>query len=391
MKVVIAHNRYVSSQPSGENTVVDSELQMLADAGVDVLSFQRSSDEIPTLPLAEKALLPTSPIYAGRAQRELSALLQKHRPDVLHLHNPYPLLSPWVIRTAHRHGVPVVHTVHNFRQVCMAATYFRDGHPCYLCRGKTYPYPGIQYACYRGSRAQSVIMATTLATHRPTWHSVDRFIALTSAMADHLRDYGVTQRQITVKPNSIPDPGAHDVAGAGFLYVGRLTEEKGLGLLLDAWIRHPVGSVGELTIVGDGPMRSQVSAAAGGRADIVFRGKLTPSEVRQAMRAAAVLVVPSTWDEVCPMVVVESLANARPALVSAKGGLPYLVGADAEQPAGWVFEPSVDHLAASLPVAASEAPGLTAVARRRYQSTFSPDVVITQLLKVYEELAGTRS
>ncbi|MGH3647794.1 MAG: glycosyltransferase family 4 protein, partial [Micromonosporaceae bacterium] len=219
MKVVIAHNRYVSAQPSGENSVVDNELGLLAEAGVEVVPFLRTSDEIATMSAGQKALLPISPLYAGTAQRQLRDLLAREKPDVLHLHNPYPLLSPWVVRTAHAAGVPVVHTVHNFRQVCVAGTYFRDGHPCYDCRGKSFGYPGILHGCYRGSRAQSAIMASTLAAHRGTWRSVDRFIALTTAMAAHLRSYGIQDSQIVVKPNCVPDPGTHSVTGSGFLYV----------------------------------------------------------------------------------------------------------------------------------------------------------------------------
>ena len=387
MKVVIAHNRYVSSQPSGENTVVDGELRLLAEADVEVLPFLRSSDEIPGLSVTEKALLPVSPLYARGTQRELATLLKTERPDVLHLHNPYPLLSPWVIRTAHAHGLPVVHTVHNFRQVCAAGTYFRDGHPCYDCRGRAYPYPAVRHACYRGSRAQSLVMASTLTAHRGTWRSVDRFIALTTAMASHLRDYGIRDERITVKPNSVPDPGPHTVAGSGFLYVGRLSEEKGLRLLLNAWCQHPTGTLGTLRIVGDGPLRDHVSGIAASRPDVHFLGRQDPGPVREAMRSASALVVPSTWDEVCPMVVIEALSEARPVLVTNKGGLPFLVGADTAQAAGWVTEPTVDELARTLGQAAREAGGLTGAARHRYESVFSPNVVTSQLITVYRELA----
>src|SRR5262245_44542080 len=130
MKVVVAHNRYASARPSGENNVVDAEIAQLRAAGVAVVPFLRNSDDIATLPPAQKALLPLSPIRNGPAQRALGDLLDRERPDVLHLHNPYPLLSPWVVRTAHRHGVPVIQTVHNYRQVCAPGLYFRDGHIC---------------------------------------------------------------------------------------------------------------------------------------------------------------------------------------------------------------------------------------------------------------------
>src|SRR5689334_15335948 len=166
MKVLVAHNRYASAQPSGENTVVDAEIAQLRDAGVRVVPFLRSSDEIGTLPISQKALLPLGPIISPAAIRSLRELLRTERPDLVHLHNPYPLLSPWVVRTAQAHGLPVVHTVHNYRQVCAPGLYFRDGHICTECRGKAFPLPAVRHTCYRGSKAQSAIMATTLAVHR---------------------------------------------------------------------------------------------------------------------------------------------------------------------------------------------------------------------------------
>src|SRR3954470_19475425 len=207
MKVVVAHNRYASTSPSGENVIVDAEIAQLTAAGVTVIPFLRSSDEIAGMSKPAKALLPLSPVYNGPAQRALEDLIRAERPDLIHLHNPYTLLSPWVIRTAHKAGIPVIQTVHNYRQVCSSGLYFRDGHVCHDCRGKAFGLPAIRHACYRGSRPQSAIMATTLAVHRGTWRSVDRYIALTSAIADHLRDYGILDEQISVKPNAIPDPG----------------------------------------------------------------------------------------------------------------------------------------------------------------------------------------
>ncbi|PZG01371.1 glycosyltransferase family 4 protein, partial [Micromonospora deserti] len=327
MRIVVAHNRYREAQPSGENTIVDAEIAQLTAAGVEVLPFIRSSDEIPTMPKTAKALLPVSPIYAPRAQQELSRLITEHRPDVLHLHNPYPLLSPWVVRTAHRHGVPVVQTVHNYRQVCSSGLYFRDGMICQDCRGRALGVPAIVHRCYRGSRAQSALMATTLAVHRPTWRSVDRFIALTSAVAEHLRDYGIPAERIVVKPNAIPDPGRPAPLGTGFLFLGRLSPEKGLDLLLDAWRRHPDGALGPLRIAGDGELRPLVEAAAAERADVTFLGPLDRAGVRAALSASAVVLATSTWHDVLPTVIIEALAAGRPVLGTALGGIPYLVGA----------------------------------------------------------------
>ncbi|MER7267351.1 glycosyltransferase family 4 protein [Micromonospora carbonacea] len=416
MRIVVAHNRYREAQPSGENTIVDAEIAQLRAAGVEVLPFLRSSDEIPSLPKTAKALLPISPIYAPRAQQELSRLITEHRPDVLHLHNPYPLLSPWVVRTAHKHDVPVVQTVHNYRQVCSSGLYFRDGVICQDCRGRALGVPAIVHRCYRGSRAQSALMATTLAVHRGTWHSVDRFIALTSAVGDHLRDYGVPADRIVVKPNGIPDPGTPAPLGDGFLYMARLSPEKGLGLLLDAWRRHPDGSLGPLRIAGDGELRHLAEAAAAERADVTYLGPLDRAGVRAAIEASAVIIAASTWHDVLPTVIIEALASGRPVLGTALGGIPYLVGADApREPAGtgpaavataapgqgrvplphgvqegetgWVVAPEPAAMAAALPVARAGAAALAAPARLRYERTFHPDVVTKRLIDVYASLA----
>jgi glycosyltransferase involved in cell wall biosynthesis len=384
--VVVAHNRYRSAQPSGENRIVDTEIDQLAAAGVEVIPFLRSSDDIPSLPVTGRALLPVSPLWNPGAARELAALIQERRPDLLHLHNPYPLLSPWLIRTAHRHGLPVVHTVHNYRQVCASGIYYREIGICHDCRGRWLGVPAVVHRCYRGSRAQSAVMAVTLAAHRPTWRSVDRFVALTTAIAAHLREYGVPGERIVVKPNAVPDPGPPAPPGDGFLFAsGRLAPEKGLGLLLEGWTRHPDGALGTLRIAGDGEQRPLAEQAAAGRTDVAYLGPLDAAGVRAAMRDSAVVLATPVWHDVLPTVVIEALAAGRPVLGTSLGGVPYLVG-----DTGWVVEPTAVALAEALPKARAGAAERAAAARARYLTTFHPDVVTRQLLDIYRG-AGLRA
>ena len=389
--MVVAHNRYREAIPSGENVIVDTEIVQLRAAGVEVLPFQRSSDSIGDLPAAEKALLPISPIYGRSAQRDLAALLEQERPDVLHLHNPYPLLSPWVIRTAHAHGVPVVQTVHNYRQVCSSGLYFRDGHNCTDCRGKLLGWPAVRHKCYRGSAAQSALMATTLAVHRPTWRSVDQFIALTDRIAAHLRDYGIPDERITIKPNCLPDPGDPLPLGEGFLYAARLSPEKGLALLLDAWQRHPDGALGPLRIAGEGDLRPLAEKVAAERSDVTYLGALDRTEMDRERTAAAVVVAVPTWNDVLPTVILEALAAGRPVLGTAVGGIPYLLGVD-ESPsaeiAGWLAQPEAAALAAALPIARAEAVARGPLARARYRQFFHPEVLTARLIDIYTGLTA---
>ncbi|MEV6487902.1 glycosyltransferase family 4 protein [Actinoplanes sp. NPDC051633] len=385
MKVVVAHNRYREAIPSGENVIVDTEIAQLGAAGVEVLPFLRSSDSIAAMPAAQKALLPISPIYGGPAQRDLAALLTAHQPDVVHLHNPYPLISPWIVKTAHKHGVPVVQTVHNYRQVCSSGLYYRDGHDCRDCRGKLIGYPAVVHKCYRGSSAQSALMATTLAVHRPTWRSVDRFIALTDRIAEHLRDYGIPDDRIVIKPNGLPDPGEPAPLGDGFLYAARLSPEKGLGLLVDAWRRHPDGSLGTLRIAGDGELRGLAEEAAAARDDIEYLGALSRAEMMVARRDCSVAVVVPTWQDVLPTVVLEAMAAGRPVLGTAVGGIPYMLGGVA----GWAVAPEPAALAEALPIARAEAKAVSEAARKRYVDAFAPDLLTRRLVDIYTDLSAT--
>lgn len=364
---------------------MDAEIGQLRAAGVQVVPFLRSSDEIGSLSKAQKALLPLSPIYNGASQQALATLLRDERPDLVHLHNPYPLLSPWVIRTAHKAGVPVIQTVHNYRQVCAPGLYFRDGHVCHDCRGRVFGLPAIQHACYRDSRAQSAIMATTLAVHRGTWRSVDRYIALTSAIAAHLGEFGIPADRIAVKPNALPDPGAATAPGAGFLLASRLVPEKGVGLLLDAWRRSGDGEWGTLRIAGDGPLRPVAEQAAAERSDVTYVGPLDRVRTFAEIARAACVIMPSTWHDPLPTIVLEALAVGRPVLGTTMGGIPYLVGTDGSA-AGWIVEPTVDAMADGLKAAHAGSAALAPTARLRYEQSFAPDVLVERLLDVYREV-----
>ncbi|WP_025273377.1 glycosyltransferase family 4 protein [Haloglycomyces albus] len=387
MKVVIAHNRYSSAQPSGENVIVDYEIDALSRAGVEVVPFLRSSDEIADFSPVQKASLVTSPIHSRSTQRELAELFERERPDILHLHNVYPLLSPAVIETAHRHGVKVVQTIHNYRHDCINGLYFRDGHDCHDCHGKRWNAPGVRHACYRGSRAQSAIMATALGRHRDTWRSVDRFIALTTGMSDYLKSIGMRDDQIRVKPNAIADPGSPHRLGEGFFFAARLVEEKGVRLLLDAWDKVDRTQPGmSLTIAGDGPMRNEVEAAA--EAGMInYVGSLNRDEVADRLRTSAAVVIPSIWEDVLPTSGLEALAAGRAVLATRMGGAPYIAGVDAENPAGTVTDTRPEALAEGFQQVHDRVSDYAQAARRRYEEVFAPPVVLRRLIEIYEELA----
>jgi glycosyltransferase involved in cell wall biosynthesis len=354
----------------------------LARAGVEVVPYIRSSDEIAEMGPKDKLLVPFMPLQSRRAMAEVGELLDRHRPDLVHLHNPYPLISLSIVRAAHSRGVPIIQTVHNHRHSCPRGSYFRDGHACFECRGKSVPWPAVQHGCYRDSRVQSIPMVTAFAAHRSDQRAVDKYSALSPAIAESLSQSGLVRpEQVVIRPNSVADPGPPTPPGTGLLFAGRLSREKGLPLLLDAW-RESGGPFGTLTIVGDGPERKRVEASVASRGSTVnYLGPQNRDGMNRAIRACASVVVPSTAPEALSLMVLEAFAHGRPVLATRTGGLVSLVSSSV----GWLSAPEVADLSKTLTqAAASDLGTLSGAARDLYERAYTPDVVTAQQIAIYE-------
>jgi glycosyltransferase involved in cell wall biosynthesis len=378
---------YRSGQPSGETAVVLDDVAALRAAGIAVSELLPASDSIAHMHPVAKAGVALGPVYSLSGVKELKRLLENDRPNVVHLHNVFPLISPWVIRTAHAAGIPVVQTVHNYRHSCIAGTFFRDGGVCTLCEGRRIPSPGVVHACYRGSRAQSVAMATGAAVHRPTWRTVDRFFALTPFMKERLIAAGLPGERIVLRPTAAPDPGPPTPPGDDLLFVGRLDETKGVDLLLDAWeLRQTTGAT--LRIAGSGPLLDRVTEAAARRHDIVVLGPLPASAVSHEMRAAAAVMVPSLLFEGLPRVVVEAFAHGRPVVTSTVGAVATVV----DDSVGWRHAPDAHALAQTLDRVTGDPVEVAtrgAAARANYQAEYTPERSLETMLETYRLLTGT--
>lgn len=383
MRVLVAHNRYRSTSPSGENQLVDAEVALLRDGGVEVVEMITDSDDIASGVGGVLQGAP-GPVYSPSGVRRFRRLLRETRPDVVHLHNVFPLISPYVVRVAGRHDVPVVQTVHNYRHGCVNALHLRDGHTCTDCLGTRLSLPAIQHGCYRGSRAQSVPMAIGQVVHRGTWRDgVARYLALTPFMRDKLVATGISSERITIRPTWVPDPGIAGPLGRDVLYVGRVDGPKGVDRLLEAWRTGGRDSDRNLVIVGDGPLVPDVVRAAADDPTVRYRGRFEPSEVAEAMRDAAYVVVPSRVFEGYPLVVAEAFARGR-AVLTVSGGS---VGTIVDETTGWVVEPSAQALAAAIrsiddPSAAHRGHA----ARASYDASGTPERGLATLLDVYSEV-----
>ncbi len=385
MRVAIAHNRY--QQAGGEDKVVAAEAAMLRRRGHEVEMLGFDNEAIVGAP--GMAFAAAKSFFSPTAYKQVGTSLASFRPDVLHVHNFLPTLSPAVFFAAEKAGVPVVQTLHNYRLICANAQLFRDGHTCELCLEKRSFLPGVRRACYRGSRAGSAVVGGTVALHAGlgTWdRRVTRYIALSHFAAQKLGTFRIPAAKIRIKPNFVPDAGTGEGAGGYALFVGRLSREKGLDTLLAA------DCLGELAmpalIVGDGPMREAVERACarvGSR--LVYLGPKAESEVRVLMEGAVVLLVPSLWYEGFPMVMVEALSLGLPVVASRIGGLPEIVEDNVSgllSPAGDA-QGLLDCLKLLQRMEATQMRAMRNAARSRYLEFYGEEANYAKLVEIYAE------
>ncbi|MFE0652970.1 glycosyltransferase [Streptomyces sp. NPDC059534] len=396
MHVLVVHNRYSSAQPSGENRVVDEEVGLLRAAGHRVEVFERRSDDIAARSLLAKAAVPLLVPWNPAVRTELAARLRTERPDVVHVHNVFPLLSPAVLAACADVGVPVVATLHNYTQVCPPGTLHRDGRPCTECVGTAASLPAVRHGCYRNSRLATVPLAVSLSVNRRRWWSgVERFLCISAAQRDVLVRSGMPAERLTVKHNFVPDPGVgRKDDGEHLLFLGRLAEAKGVPLLMAAWDEIAAGGgLGvPLVIAGAGPLEREVSAWAAGRDDVRYVGLYDPEQCREAVARSVAVVAPSMARETFGLVVAEAMAAGVPAVAAGHGGFVELVE-DGET--GLLHRPGdAAELASRLRrIAADPARNreMGEAARRRYESHFSPSVGLKRLEEEYRAATAGRS
>jgi glycosyltransferase involved in cell wall biosynthesis len=395
MHVLVVHNRYASAQPSGENKVVDQEVALLREAGHRVEVFERRSDDIAGRSLLRKAAVPLLVPWNPAVRTELTARLRTDRPDVVHVHNVFPLLSPAVLASCADAGVPAVATLHNYTQVCPPGTLQRDGRPCTECVGST-PLPAVRHGCYRSSRLATVPLAVSLSVNRRRWWSgVDRFFCISTAQREVLVRAGMPAERLAVKHNFVPDPGTCRAGdGEHLLYLGRLAEAKGVRLLMAAWDEIAAeGGVGvPLVIAGAGPLEQEVTAWAAGRDDVRYAGLYDTAECRQAIARSVALVAPSTWLEAFGLVVVEAMAAGVPAVAAGHGAFVELVE---DGVTGLLHRPGEAASLASCLRRITAEPDrnrdMGRAARRRYEQDFSPSVGLEHLVEGYRTAIAGRS
>lgn len=395
MRILVVHNRYASAQPSGENKVVDQEVELLRAAGHHVGLFERRSDTIAARSLPGKVAVPLLVPWNPAVRSELAARLRAERPDVVHVHNVFPLLSPAVLAGCADAGVPAVATLHNYTQICPPGTLQRDGEPCTECVGGS-PLPAVRHGCYRNSRLATVPLAVSLSVNRRRWWTgVERFFCISAAQREVLVAAGMPAERLAVKHNFVPDPAERRTGdGEHLLYLGRLAEAKGVRLLMAAWDELAAdGGVGvPLVIAGAGPLEPEVRAWAAGRDDVRHAGLYDTAECREALARAVAVVAPSTWLEAFGLVVVEAMAAGVPAVAAGHGAFVELVE---DGVTGLLHRPGDAASLASrirrIAVDRDRNREMGRAARGRYEQGFSPAVGLDRLVEGYRAAIAVRA
>lgn len=393
MNIILAHNYYGSSAPSGENKVFEAEGELLRQRGHTVYELTRHSDKIRSQGVWGTIHGGFSTPWNFFSKRTVENLIEQVAPDVFHVHNSFPLLSPSVFYGAKNTKTPTVLTLHNFRIYCAAGMLLRGDRPCKECLDKRIVSPALRHKCYRGSLAATIPMAAMIWLHRMlrTWElQVDSFIALTEFQKEIFSAAGLPRERIFVKPHfypNSPDPLPWRDREAKVVFIGRLGFEKGCHILLEAWRRWGLDAP-HLEVIGDGPERLKLESFVRETSlnkKVTFRGQLSFEEVKGSLRKAWLLVVPSICYETFGKVILEAYAFGVPVIASKLGSLPCLVN---EGITGALFDPGnpndlLDKVENAW-VTPNRLSAWGAAARRDFDLKFTAAVNYKLLMQIYE-------
>jgi glycosyltransferase involved in cell wall biosynthesis len=383
LKILVCHNYY--KVRGGEDQCFEDEVAQLESHGHTVIPYVRNNDSIDR---SNQLAVALNTAWNRKSYREMRGLLREHKPDVLHCTNTFPLISPSVYYAAEVERTPVVQALHNFRLLCPDAFLCRDSKVCEKCLTKKFAWPAIQHKCYRGSRAGSFAVTSMLATHRMfgTWKKkIHLYYTLTEFSKSKLLNLGVRPDQIAVKPNCVhPDPGVGQGDQNFALFAGRLSQEKGIATLIDAWKSHQPNI--PLKIIGDGPLADEVKAAAQSNPLIEWLGRKPFTEVLELMGQAKVVVVPSVFYETFGRIIIEAYSSGTPVVASRIGAMQELI---LHGQTGYFFEPgSSEDLMAKVKTVLSDEGArqkMRRTARVEFESKYTFDHNFQMLLDIYEQ------
>jgi glycosyltransferase involved in cell wall biosynthesis len=368
---------------------IERERKLLCDHGHEVAVLTRHSDEIRSYGFLGACRGALATIWNPWMARAVRKKVDLFRPHVVHVHNMFPLISPSIFSAIGTRAKRVL-TLHNYRAVCPAAIPMRHGKVCTLCIDKKCVWSAIRYGCYRNSRVATVPLAMNVALHRTlrTWQNqVDAFIVLSDFQRHMMENAGFPKGKMFVKPNFLlgsPRIKAWIDKEPAIVFVGRLSEEKGIRTLISAWKLWKKNAP-ELRVIGDGPLRDTLTMQSKDL-PVRFLGHLCSQETQREIAKAKLIVVPSECYETFGMVVIEAFAHGTPVAVSSLGALPYIVQ---DGITGVVFPPAdprelLDKVSECW-VDDTRLAKMGIAARSQFEKMYTEEINYQQLMAIYEK------
>jgi glycosyltransferase involved in cell wall biosynthesis len=381
--ILLVHNYY--QHPGGEDTVFSSEKSLLLEHGHAVFEYTDNNKRIEQLGYVNSAF---QTIWSRSSYNAIKRILKEVKPDLVHFHNTFMLISPSAYYACAEMGVPVIQTLHNYRLLCSNALLFRNGAVCEDCINLKNLLPGVYHKCYRNSFSQSSVVAGMLGFHRliRTWQNkVDLYLSLTEFARQQFIRAGLPEEKIIVKPNFVTNNDIPNRPGIGeyAIYIGRLTHEKGVDILLAAWDKLHI----PLKIVGDGQLRESVQKYAQKNTFIEYLGQVSQKSVIDLLQKSRFLVFPSKLYEGLPMTVIEAFSCGVPVITSDLASRTELIR-DSET--GTLYSSSDP---ASLAAKAEwfwnhpdHCAEMGRNARRTYEDKYTPEQNYALLQKIYQQV-----
>jgi glycosyltransferase involved in cell wall biosynthesis len=326
VKILLVHCHY--QQPGGEDVVFERERRLLERAGHQVVVYSRRNLEVNSYPGVKRLVLLQKAVWNGDTRNTFVELLRAAKPDVVHVHNTWVMISPSIYSACREAGVPVVQTLHNYRLLCPAGIFFRDGKICEECLEHSL-WRSVRHRCYRDSHAETAAVGLMLAVHRTrhTWDlEVASFITLTEFARNKFLQGGLPAHKLFVKPNFVdPDPGPRTGDGSYAIFAGRLSPEKRVGTLLSGWTH--LRSHVPLMVVGGGPQRDELEkdAIIKNLSMVVFKGTLPHDQTLRTIKGARFLIFASEWYETFGLTIIEAFACGIPVICSRLGAMQEIV------------------------------------------------------------------
>lgn len=388
MKVLVVHNRYF--ERGGEDVVVENTIRLLRKFDHEVIIYEHSNHEIEQFSFLEKIKLAISKVvWSKKTYQEVRKLIQKEKPDIVHTHNIFVLISPSVYYACQDESVPVVHTFHNYRFLCANGSLFRNGHVCLDCLKGNYG-SALVHRCWKDSFIITFIFMRMLRIHfrRKTFQDkVDAYIALTDFGKELFVRGGIPRHKIHVCSNFVDVKEEKRQNFENFaIFAGRLVDHKGVYTLIEAFKKN---STHKLVLIGDGPAYKELEEKTAAMSNVKLLGRLSYKDTMDYLKKAAFLIFPSEWYEGAPLTVIESLAYGVPVLI---GDIAFKGEGIQESGSGLEFKTgNSDDLAEKIKYLMNNRNILIQMgerARELYEARHTPEKNYNTLMQIYNKLCS---